>query len=48
MSKYVNKSLKKFYITSLKEQLLLKDDVTFECTLIQDHTGVGHVLLFNL
>ena len=25
MRKYVNKSLKKFYITSLKEQLLLKD-----------------------
>ena len=27
MRKYVKKSLKKFYITSLKEQLLLKDVV---------------------
>ena len=47
MSKYENKSLEKFYITSLKGQLLLKDVVTFECTLIQDLTDVGHVLLFD-
>ena len=33
MRKYVKKSLKKFYITSLKEQLPPKDVVTFEYTL---------------
>ena len=44
MRKYVNKSLKKFYITSLKEQLLLKDVVSSLRSVVnatQEHHKLG-------
>ena len=44
MRKYVNKSLKKFYITSLKEQLLLKDVVSSIRSVVnatQEHHKLG-------